>query len=94
MLEVDQFISIRKQSSLLAAPRTGVYYKPVISDESEVANLIQEIYLSSDCRYGYRKITADLHNQGMVVNHKKVLRLMKEIGIEGLYPKRHVNILA
>ena len=63
MLEVDQFISIRRQANMLEIPRTRVYYKPVISDESEIANLIQEIYLSSDCRYGYRKITADLHNQ-------------------------------
>lgn len=91
ILEIDQHISIRKQSSLLKVPRTGIYYQPVISDDSEIANFIQEIYLSSDCRYGYRKITAALHHQGKIVNSKKVLRIMREIGIEGLYPKKHIN---
>jgi hypothetical protein len=28
-------------------------------------------------RYGYRRITDELNNQGMVINHKTVLRLMK-----------------
>jgi len=91
MLGIDPHISIRKQSNLLDVPRTGVYYKPVINDESFIANLIQEIYLSSDCRYGYRKITAQMHHQGKIVNSKKVLRIMREMGIEGLYPKRHIN---
>ena len=91
MLEIDHFMSIRKQSNLLEVPRTSIYYKPVVSEESEIANLIQEIYLSSDCRYGYRKITAGLHKQGRIVNSKKVLRIMREMGIEGLYPERHIN---
>jgi putative transposase len=30
-------------------------------------------------RYGYRRITADLHRQGIPVNHKTVYRLMKEL---------------
>jgi putative transposase len=91
MLEISSDISIRKQAELLKVPRTRVYYGRVINDESEIANLIREVYLSSDCRYGYRKITADLGNQGIVVNKKKVLRIMREIGIEGLYPKKNIN---
>jgi hypothetical protein len=31
-------------------------------------------------RYGYRRITDELNNQGMVINHKTVLRLMKLLG--------------
>lgn len=92
MLDIYQEISIRKQSNLLEVPRTKIYYKPVINDESEIANLIQEVYLSSGCRYGYRKITASLHNQGQIINHKKVLKIMRKIGIEGIYPKKHMNI--
>lgn len=91
MLEISSDIPIRKQALLLQVPRTKFYYRPVINDESEVANLIAEVYLSSDCRYGYRKVTADLHNRGLKINRKKTLRIMKEIGIEGLYPKRFVN---
>ena len=28
--------------------------------------------------YGYRRVTAELHDEGRIVNHKKVMRLMKE----------------
>ncbi len=91
MLEICSDISIRKQAKLLEVPRASVYYKPVINDESEIANSIREVYLSSDCRYGYRKITADLHNQGIIINKKKVLKIMQEMGIEGLYPKKYIN---
>jgi putative transposase len=53
-----------------------------------VANVINEVYLASDCRYGYRKIPAELTSRSIIVNHKKVLRIMQDIGLQGLYPKR------
>jgi putative transposase len=53
--------------------------------------LIREIYLSSDCRYGYRKIRASLNEKGKIISNKKVLKIMQEIGIEGLYPKKKIN---
>jgi hypothetical protein len=31
--------------------------------------------------YGYRRVTAELHGEGRLVNHKKVMRLMKENGL-------------
>lgn len=31
--------------------------------------------------YGYRRMTADLHGEGRIINHKKVLRIMKENGL-------------
>jgi putative transposase len=91
ILEATGELSIRKQAKLLQIPRTKLYYKPVVNDESELANLIREVYLWSDCRYGYRKIAAHLRQEDRVVNAKKVLRIMHEIGIEGLYPKNYVH---
>jgi transposase InsO family protein len=38
---------------------------------------IQEIALAHHGRYGYRRVTAELHRRGMAVNHKRVLRLMR-----------------
>ena len=29
-------------------------------------------------KYGYRRITAELHRRGLAVNHKKVLKIMHE----------------
>ncbi|WP_421388395.1 IS3 family transposase, partial [Limosilactobacillus fermentum] len=31
-------------------------------------------------KYGYRRITLVMHEQGFKVNHKRVLRIMKEQG--------------
>lgn len=92
MLEYNlKDLSLSYQCSLLGLCRSSFYYKPLIHDESELANLIQEIYLSSDCRYGYRKITHGLHANNVVVNHKKVLRIMQDMGIQGLYPRKCIN---
>jgi putative transposase len=37
--------------------------------------------------YGYRRVTAELHAEGRLVNHKKVMRLMKENGLS-VRPRR------
>ncbi len=51
MIEICHDISIRKQAQLLAVPRTKLYYGRVINDDSEIANLIREVYLSSDQQF-------------------------------------------
>ena len=91
MFEFGSELSIRKQAEILNFTRSRLYYRSVLSDDSVVANLIRDVYLSSDCRYGYRKIAAALKNQGDVINRKKVLRIMRGMGIEGLYPKRKIK---
>ena len=91
MLDKLDNISIRKQSDLLDVGRSYLYYKPVIYDDSEIVNKIKEVYLESDCRYGYRKITEELNNLDYQINHKKVLKIMNSIGIEGVYPKKKTN---
>lgn len=93
MLEfADSLLSIRKQTELLGLNRSSIYYKPIIGSDSEIANRIAEVYLSSDCRYGYRKVSAVLNSEDdVIVNAKKVLRIMHEMNIQGLYPRRQIN---
>ncbi|MFC5587516.1 IS3 family transposase [Sporosarcina soli] len=43
---------------------------------------IKAIYEEHEGRYGYRRIRDELENRGQNVNHKKVQRLMKEIGLK------------
>lgn len=65
-----------------------LYYKGK-SDEEDIwlINLIREIWQSHPF-YGYRKIKAVLElEQGLLVNNKRVLRLMNLAGIKALYPK-------
>jgi transposase InsO family protein len=48
----------------------------------DVRDRIIGIYHANKGRYGYRRITMALHNQGITVNHKTVERLMRESGIK------------
>lgn len=50
----------------------------------EVKELIQEIFDEHQGRYGYRRITLELHNRGIKINHKTVRRLMNEMGLKCL----------
>ena len=43
--------------------------------------IIKEIFTENKRRYGYRRITMELRNRGIVLNHKTVQRLMKECGL-------------
>jgi putative transposase len=92
MIEFDHAdLNISQQASLLELNRTSLYYKHKIFGDTELANQIHEIYLKSKCIYGYRKITASLHNFGVISNHKKVSRIMREMKIIGLYPRKKIN---
>ena len=56
----------------------------------EVRSVIQTIALEHRRRYGYRRITAELHRRGMQVNHKRVARIMREDNLLGIQPKLFV----
>jgi transposase InsO family protein len=59
-----------------------------VEEEMEVRSAIQQIALEHRGRYGYRRITAELHRRGMPVNHKRVARIMREDNLLGMQPKR------
>jgi len=67
-------------------PRSTYYYyskqfdNPVDKD-SDIKAAIRKAYDNSKGRYGYRRITLELRNRGIIVNHKKVQRLMRKMGI-------------
>ncbi len=66
---------------LVSVSRAG-YYRHLMEkapDEAEMAmrSTMQEVVLAHHRRYGYRRVTAELHRRGMVVNHKRVLRMMR-----------------
>lgn len=44
--------------------------------------LIKEIFHENKGRYGYRRITMELHNRGCFLNHKTVLKLMKQCNLK------------
>ena len=46
--------------------------------------MIKSIYHKHKGRYGYRRITDELNNKGIIINHKTVLRLMKSLGLKSI----------
>ena len=67
-------------------PRSTFYYHQKqfnITDKYEVEKkVITEIFHENKGRYGYRRITLELRNRALLLNHKTVLRLMTELGLK------------
>jgi putative transposase len=61
----------------------STYYDLPQAQPTGATRLVEQIKaICSDWpAYGYRRVTSELHEQGHVVNHKKVMRLMKENGL-------------
>src|SRR5205823_10397104 len=61
-------------------------------DEAEMAlrTAIQEIVLAHHRRYGYRRVTVDLHRRGMIINHKRVLRVMREDNLLAIRYRKYI----
>lgn len=43
---------------------------------------IKLIFHEHKGRYGYRRVTAEMHNRGFILNHKTIQRLMGELGLK------------
>ena len=54
-------------------------YQP--DKDKELKDEIQVIFTENKGNYGYRRVTLELRNRGFVVNHKRVQRLMKVLGL-------------
>ena len=67
----------------MSVARSSYYYQPVYCDAAtaertaDILDRIEAICLDSS-GYGYRRVTAQLHRDRITINHKRVLRLMKE----------------
>ena len=70
--------------------RSTYYYVYSHMDEdkdAQLKQLISDIFNENKGRYGYRRIDLELRNRGYTVNHKKIKRIMKQIGLFGITPK-------
>ena len=79
---------IKDHSELPQISKSDYYY--VLSKEDkdlkndEIMNKIINIYYHHKGRYGYRRIHLQLLKEGYSINHKKVQRLMKRMGLAGI----------
>ena len=79
---------------LAAVSRAG-YYRHLLAqhpaeEEVEVRAAIQQIALGHHRRYGYRRIAAELRRRGLQVNHKRVIRWMREDNLLAIRQRRFV----
>jgi len=77
----NQGHSIRALCQGLALPRSQFYRNRAAPEPTEtdaaLRDSIQRVALDCSC-YGYRRVTKELHRQGIQANHKRVLRLMRQ----------------
>jgi putative transposase len=88
-------MTVKRQAELLDIKRTSVYRKPVsrtISDEElNLRRLIDEIH-TAEPTWGYRMIAYFLRNAyQLLINRKRVRRIMRDIGIYAIYPKPNLS---
>ncbi|RNB77288.1 IS3 family transposase, partial [Brevibacillus fluminis] len=88
VFELRTEFPVKALLKLAGIPRsTYNYYVKSIGrpdKHAELKTLIQAIYHEHKARYGYRRITHELRNLGYLVNHKKVQRLMKKLGLKSM----------
>ena len=105
-MELSQEYAIVTVCQVLDYPRSQVYYQAQPPpNETEIKAAIVVI-AGQHPTYGYRRITAMLKRQGHEINHKRVARLIAELGLVGKRPvkrkrttnsnhdfKRHPNLV-
>jgi putative transposase len=79
---------------LAGVSRAG-YYRQWAEKQPEEAALavqaaVQKVVLAHHRRYGYRRVSADLRRQGMRVNHKRVLRIMREDNLLAIRHRKYI----
>jgi len=84
---------VTRQCELLGIARGTYYYRPKSMSKLnlELMRLIDEQYTRTPM-YGVPRMTAWLNRQGYGVNHKRVERLMRLMGLQGVYPKRRLTV--
>lgn len=88
-------MSIVEQCELLGLPRSSYYYEPAPESPENLhwMRRIDEQYLVTPF-YGSRRMTDHFVRAGYSINRKRVQRLMRIMGLEGLFPGRKTTIPA
>lgn len=90
----DESLSIRKQCKLLGINRSNIYYEPALETKENlhIMKLMDQYYLKHPT-YGVLQMQDYLFCMGFVINHKRVRRLLRKMGIMAIYPRRNLSKL-
>jgi putative transposase len=88
-------LNIERMCQLAGVSRAGFYRsleaEQAVEEDMEVRSAIQSIFAQHKRRYGYRRVCAELRRRGMLVNHKRVARLMREDNLLAVQPRAFVH---
>jgi len=94
MMPLQGGLNIERKCQLAAVSRAGFYRflqeQAPVEEEMELRSMIQQIVVEHRHRYGYRRVTRELHDRGFPVNHKRVVRLMREDNLLAVQPRAFV----
>lgn len=94
LVDSQDELSVRKQCDLLSIHRSGLYYKPKgeSAENLEIMRIMDEHYLKHPSE-GVISMQDLLFALGFVVNHKRVRRLLRLMGLMAIYPKKNLSKL-
>jgi putative transposase len=90
----NELLSVRAQCELVEVNRSTVYYEPVGESEENLTlmRLMDEHYLDHPT-HGVLQMQDFLLMVGFCVNHKRVRRLLRLMGLMAIFPKRNLSKL-
>ena len=101
LAETDsKLIPLARQCDLLSLSRSSLYYAPQAQspqrhreqeEDRQMMRLLDEQYTHTPF-YGSRRMTLWLRKQGYDVNRKRVGRLLREMGLQAVYPVPKLSV--
>lgn len=94
MISTHKSLSHRRQCELLEINRSSLYYKPLgeSAENLSIMRLIDRIHTEHPS-FGVLRLQDELSEHNLFINHKRVRRLMRKMGIQAIYPKRNLSRL-
>ena len=88
LVDPAEELSVREQCELLGVARSSYYYEgcPESAENLEVMRRLDELNLAHPT-YGSRRLQVLMEREGVVVNRKRLMRLLQQMGIEAIYPR-------
>lgn len=95
MMSLQGGLTIERMCVLARVSRAGFYRwltaEAPAEEEMEVRAAIHAVVVEHRGRYGYRRVSRELRRRGLVVNHKRVARLMREDNLLAVQPRAWVQ---
>jgi transposase InsO family protein len=87
-------LSIGRMCQLAGVSRASFYrslaVREPVEEDMAVRSEVQRIFVAHKRRYGYRRVCRELRRGGMLVNRKRVQRLMRQDNLLAVQPKAFV----